>query len=64
MMGLQRIQGMEYFIRILAGLDKETFIRGYVYGYGDSITKKESFSHLLKVSHPREVKTLHSCGRC
>lgn len=53
-MGLQRIQGMEYFIRILAGLDKETFIRGYVYGYGDSITKKESFSHLLKVSHPRE----------
>ncbi|QUL55780.1 DUF4132 domain-containing protein [Paenibacillus tritici] len=53
-MGLQRIEGMEYFVRILAGLDKETFIRGYVYGYGNSITKKESFSHLLKISHPRE----------
>ncbi|WP_397386806.1 DUF4132 domain-containing protein [Paenibacillus sp. MMS20-IR301] len=53
-MSLQRIEGMEYFIRILTGLDKDTFIRGYVYGYGSSITKKESFSHLLKISHPRE----------
>lgn len=53
-MGLQRIEGMEYFCRILVGLDKETFVRGYIYGYGRSITKKESFSHLLKISHPRE----------
>ncbi|GGG07496.1 hypothetical protein GCM10010912_60180 [Paenibacillus albidus] len=53
-MGLERIEGMEYFVRILAGLDQDTFIRGYVYGYGDNITKKESFSHLLKVCHPRE----------
>ncbi|ASA26630.1 DUF4132 domain-containing protein [Paenibacillus donghaensis] len=53
-MSLERIEGMEYFIRILAGLDKETFIRGYLYGYGDSFTKKESFSNLLKISHPRE----------
>ncbi|WP_226001444.1 DUF4132 domain-containing protein [Paenibacillus sp. BJ-4] len=53
-MGLKRIEGMEYFIRILEGLDKETFVRGYVYGYGDRITKKESFSHLLKVCYPSE----------
>ncbi|MGF7046875.1 hypothetical protein J2T13_001377 [Paenibacillus sp. DS2015] len=53
-MGLERIEGIEHFIHILSGLQHETFIRGYVYGYGDSITKKESFSHLLKNSYPRE----------
>ncbi|MGQ3481660.1 DUF4132 domain-containing protein [Paenibacillus sp. TY11] len=53
-MGLSRIEGMDYFIRILEGLDKETFVRGYVYGYGDRITKKESFSHLLKVCYPSD----------
>ncbi|WP_192597714.1 DUF4132 domain-containing protein [Sporosarcina limicola] len=53
-MGLERIEGMEHFVHILSGLQQETFIRGYVYGYGDRITKKESFSHLLKVSYPRE----------
>ncbi|WP_314588255.1 DUF4132 domain-containing protein [Paenibacillus terrigena] len=53
-MGLERIEGMEHFIHILSGLQQETFIRGYIYGYGDSITKKESFSHLLKISYPRQ----------
>ncbi|HEY2495050.1 MAG TPA: DUF4132 domain-containing protein [Paenibacillus sp.] len=53
-MGLERIEGMEHFIHILSGLQQETFIRGYIYGYGDSITKKESFCHLLKISDPRE----------
>ncbi|MFD2875186.1 DUF5724 domain-containing protein [Paenibacillus rhizoplanae] len=53
-MGLQRIEGLDYCIRILSGLNKDTFIRGYVYGYGNNITKKESFSHLLKVCYPRE----------
>ncbi|MEK3833460.1 DUF4132 domain-containing protein [Paenibacillus sp. FSL R7-0128] len=53
-MGLQRIEGLEYCIRILSGLNKDTFVRGYVYGYGNNITKKESFSHLLKVCYPRE----------
>lgn len=53
-MGLERIEGMEHFIHILSGLQEETFIRGYIYGYGDSITKKESLSHLLKISYPRE----------
>ncbi len=53
-MGLERIEGMEHFVRILSGLQQETFIRGYGFGYGNSITKKESFSHLLKISYPRE----------
>ncbi len=53
-MVLNRIEGMEHFIHILSGLEQDTFIRGYIYGYGDSITKKETFSHLLKISYPRE----------
>lgn len=53
-MGLSQFEGMDYFIRILEGLDKETFVRGYVYGYGDRITKKESFSHLLKACYPSD----------
>ncbi|GIO29418.1 MULTISPECIES: DUF4132 domain-containing protein [Paenibacillus] len=52
-MSFQRIYGMEPFVRILTSLDGETFVRGYIYSYGDP-TKKESFSHLLKVCYPRE----------
>ncbi|WP_172253829.1 DUF4132 domain-containing protein [Saccharibacillus deserti] len=49
---LLRIEGMEAFIRILVSLGGETFVRGYIYGYGDSLTKKESLSDLLKNCHP------------
>nr|WP_246096563.1 DUF5724 domain-containing protein [Paenibacillus sinopodophylli] len=49
---IQRIEGMDHFITILEGLDKETFVRGYIYGYGKDVTKKETFSHLLRVCHP------------
>ncbi|WP_223285514.1 DUF4132 domain-containing protein [Paenibacillus sp. PL91] len=49
---IQHIEGMERFLSILAGLDKESFVRGYIYGYGKDVTKKETFSHLLKVCHP------------
>lgn len=51
---IQQIEGMNYFIAILAGLDKESFVRGYIYGYGKDVTKKETFSHLLKVTHPQK----------
>ncbi|WP_419871743.1 DUF5724 domain-containing protein [Candidatus Pristimantibacillus sp. PTI5] len=51
---IQYLEGMNDFIAILKGLDKETFVRGYLYGYGKDITRKESFSHLLKVCHPRK----------
>ncbi|WP_078552866.1 DUF4132 domain-containing protein [Bacillus alkalicellulosilyticus] len=50
-------EGMNYFIDILASLDKETFVRGYIYSYGDNITKKETLSHLLKVCHPKDEDT-------
>ncbi|UHA73437.1 DUF4132 domain-containing protein [Paenibacillus sp. 481] len=53
-MSFERIQGMESFIYILTSLGGETFVRGYYYGYGDQITKKESLSHLLKICYPRE----------
>lgn len=50
---IQHVEGMNDFIAILKGLDKEAFVRGYIYGYGKDITRKETFSHLLKVCHPR-----------
>ncbi|MFP3387661.1 DUF4132 domain-containing protein [Brevibacillus sp. SIMBA_040] len=50
---LQRIEGMEYWVRLLAGLDRDAFVRGYIYSYNDNLTKKEAFSHLLKNCHPR-----------
>ncbi|RNB85288.1 DUF4132 domain-containing protein [Brevibacillus nitrificans] len=50
---LQRIEGMRYWVRLLAGLDQDAFVRGYVYSYSGSLTKKEAFSHLLKNCHPR-----------
>lgn len=46
------IQGTSYFLRILTGLDKESFVRGYIYSNGKNTTKKESFSQMLKVCHP------------
>ncbi|RXZ79804.1 DUF4132 domain-containing protein [Paenibacillaceae bacterium] len=53
-MAIQRIDGAAYFVRILAGLDKESFVRGYIYSYNGDATKKEIFSHLLKVCYPLE----------
>ncbi|WP_152393263.1 DUF4132 domain-containing protein [Paenibacillus guangzhouensis] len=50
---LQRFEGMAYWVRLLAGLDKDAFVRGYIYSYNSSLTKKEAFSHLLKHCHPR-----------
>ncbi|WP_141502705.1 DUF4132 domain-containing protein [Paenibacillus luteus] len=51
---IRYLEGMNYLIAILEGLDKESFVRGYIYGYGKDVTKKETFSHLLKVCHPRK----------
>lgn len=53
--GIQYYEGMEYLITLLSGLDKEAFVRGYFYYYdSQNSTKKESFSHLLQVCHPKE----------
>ncbi|WP_144549773.1 DUF4132 domain-containing protein [Bacillus sp. X1(2014)] len=56
-MGIERHEGIESFYQILAGLDKESFVRGYIYGYGNELSKKEVFSHLLKTSYPKEVES-------
>lgn len=50
---LRKIEGMDYFVQLLAALDQDAFVRGYVYSYHGSLTKKEAFSHLLKNCHPR-----------
>ncbi|MFF2448050.1 DUF4132 domain-containing protein [Neobacillus sp. NPDC058068] len=52
--GIERFAGMEYFVKILIGLEKESFVRGYIYSYGRELTKKEIFSQLLKVCQPNE----------
>ncbi len=44
--------GMKYFVSILTHLQKETFVRGYM--YGGNFTKKEMFSFLLKNCYPLE----------
>lgn len=52
-MGIERHEGISSFVQILIGLDKETFVRGYIYGYDSELSKKEVFSHLLKTSYPK-----------
>ncbi|WHY69332.1 DUF4132 domain-containing protein [Neobacillus sp. SuZ13] len=53
-MGIEKHEGIEPFVQILVGLDKESFVRGYIYGYDSELSKKEVFSHLLKTSYPKE----------
>lgn len=51
---LQRIEGIDAFVRILVSLGGETFVRGFIYGYGDNYTKKEALSRLLRACYPAE----------
>lgn len=51
---ITRFYGMRYFVSILNHLQKETFVRGYIYSYGGHLTKKEMFSQLLKNCYPLE----------
>jgi hypothetical protein len=55
-MEIQYFEGMHYFATILNALEKEAFVRGYIYHY-EEITKKEALSHLLKVCHPKAGET-------
>ncbi|MGG1518206.1 DUF4132 domain-containing protein [Paenibacillus oryzisoli] len=48
-MGIQYFEGMDDWIAMLSALDRESFVRGYIYG---GKTKKESLSHLLRACHP------------
>ncbi|NUU78074.1 DUF4132 domain-containing protein [Paenibacillus xylanilyticus] len=49
-----RIEGMEHWVHLVSAMDKDTFVRGYIYSYGDNTTRKETFSHLIQVCHPRD----------
>ncbi|MBM7650995.1 DUF4132 domain-containing protein [Neobacillus cucumis] len=51
---IERFEGMEYFVGILSALEKEPFVRGYLYVYGDTAEKKEVLSHLLKACYPHD----------
>lgn len=53
-MKFERIEGMEHWVHLVSAMDKDTFVRGYIYSYGDHTTRKETFSHLIQVCHPRE----------
>ncbi|NMF00572.1 DUF4132 domain-containing protein [Aneurinibacillus aneurinilyticus] len=48
-----RYEGMNHFVDILVGMHNETFVRGYNY-ISENPTKKETFSHLLKICYPKQ----------
>jgi len=51
---IRSYEGIEYFVKILVGMDKESFVRGYIYSFYGEATKKETFSHLLKACYPMD----------
>ena len=54
---INRIEGVDYLIRILQALGNEKLLRSD-YWYGDNTSKKEVLSHLLKVCFPSEKDDL------
>ncbi|MEN7551592.1 DUF4132 domain-containing protein [Rapidithrix thailandica] len=55
---LKRIWGMDYFVKLLLGLGKDTLHRGYVYGGNyTAYDKKMVFSSLLRVCYPLESES-------
>jgi hypothetical protein len=48
---IYRVTGTRFFVNILIGAGKDTYVRGYNFVDDDS-TKKEIFSHLLKNCYP------------
>lgn len=54
-MSLRSIYGIEWYVRILGALGKDTLTRGYAY---NSQNRSTVFSHLLRVSFPAENETL------
>ncbi|QQS86922.1 DUF4132 domain-containing protein [Fusobacterium canifelinum] len=51
---INKIEGVDYLIKILQALGKEKLVRSYWYG----TSKKEVLSHLLKICYPSEKDTL------
>lgn len=52
----QSIYGIDRLVEILSALKKDNLQKGYVYSGGQT-SKKESFSHLLRVSYPNKEET-------
>lgn len=50
---IHRCLGTRFFVEILVGAEKDTYVRGYN-SVGNDSTKKEIFSHLLKCCYPAE----------
>lgn len=48
-----KCSGIKFFVDILVGAEKDTYVRGYNF-VGDDSTKKQIFSHLLKYCFPNE----------
>lgn len=53
-MKLDRIEGMEHWVHLVSAMDQDTFVRGYIYSYGDNTIRKETFSYLIQNCHPRD----------
>jgi hypothetical protein len=49
---IKKCYGIEIFIAIILGLEKDTYVRGYNFVSGDC-TKKQILSHLLKCCYPK-----------
>jgi len=54
---LKSIYGIDRLIGILSALKKDNLQKGYVYTWGGQSSKKESFSHLLRVCYPKQEET-------
>jgi len=52
---LEEIEGMHYFFEALERMGKEPFAKGYY--YGNDLTKRRTFSHILEVSQPSATDT-------
>ena len=52
---LSEIEGAQYFFEALERMGKEPFAKGYY--YGNDLTKRRTFSHILEVSQPNATDT-------
>lgn len=59
---IQRFEGAEYFVNLLAALGKENFFRGYY--YSADTTKRTVLSRLLKCCYPAKDDTPEKLKAC
>ncbi|MFX4262790.1 DUF4132 domain-containing protein [Pelotomaculum propionicicum] len=56
-----KCSGARFFVDILVGAEKDTYVRGYNF-VGDNTTKKQIFSHLLKHCLPADGEDENTLG--